>query len=69
MNQITNLYEISLPTSGYAAIASGIIGIVAYVFLIGFLVIRNQPSQDGMLSIRIHSGKPHNNKGSIDGCL
>jgi hypothetical protein len=40
--------------AGRAAIASGVIGIVAYVFLIGFLVIRNQDAQNGALPIRVH---------------
>ena len=41
-------------SAGRAAIASGIIGIVAYVFLIGFLLIRNQDAQNGTLPIRVH---------------
>jgi hypothetical protein len=44
----------SYRTAGRAAIASGIFGIAAYVFLIGFLLIRNQDSQNGTLPIRIH---------------
>jgi hypothetical protein len=40
--------------AGKAAITSGVIGIVAYVFLIGFLLIRNQDAQNGVLPIRIH---------------
>jgi len=44
----------SYRSSGRAAIASGIIGIIAYVFLIGFLAIRNQDAQNGVLPIRVH---------------
>jgi hypothetical protein len=40
--------------AGKAAITSGVIGIVAYVFLIGFLLIRNQDAQNGVLPIRVH---------------
>lgn len=40
--------------SGRAAIASGVIGIAAYIFLIVFLVGRNQDGQNGVLSIRAH---------------
>lgn len=41
-------------TAGRAAIASGIFGMVAYFSLIGFLLIRNQDSQNGTLPIRVH---------------
>jgi hypothetical protein len=41
-------------SAGKAAITSGVIGIVAYVFLIGFLLIRNQDAQKGVLPIRVH---------------
>jgi hypothetical protein len=44
----------SYRSAGRAAIASGVIGIVAYVFLIGFLLIRNQDAQNGVLPIRVH---------------
>jgi hypothetical protein len=44
----------SYRSAGRAAIASGVIGIVAYVFLIGFLLIRNQDAQNGILPIRVH---------------
>jgi hypothetical protein len=39
---------------GRGAIASGVIGIVAYIFLIGFLLIRNQDAQNAVLPIRVH---------------
>ncbi|QEC75973.1 hypothetical protein [Mucilaginibacter ginsenosidivorax] len=41
-------------TAGRAAIASGILGMIAYFSLIGFLLIRNQDSQNGTLPIRVH---------------
>ncbi|MDP9076502.1 MAG: hypothetical protein M3O71_03685 [Bacteroidota bacterium] len=44
----------SYRSAGRAAIASGVIGSLAYVFLIGFLVIRNQDAQNGVLPIRVH---------------
>jgi hypothetical protein len=44
----------SYRSAGRAAIASGVIGIVAYLFLIGFLLIRNQDAQNGVLPIRVH---------------
>jgi hypothetical protein len=44
----------SYRSAGRAAIASGVIGIVAYLFLIGFLLIRNQEAQTGVLPIRVH---------------
>lgn len=44
----------SYRSAGKAAIASGVIGIIAYVFLIGFLLIRNQDAQNGVLPIRVH---------------
>jgi hypothetical protein len=44
----------SYRSAGRAAIASGIIGILAYIFLIGFLLIRNQDGQNGILPIRVH---------------
>ncbi|MCO5947361.1 hypothetical protein [Mucilaginibacter flavidus] len=37
-----------------AAIASGAIGIIAYVFLIAYLLIRSQDGQNGTLPIRVH---------------
>jgi hypothetical protein len=40
--------------AGHAAIASGIIGIAAYIFLVGFLVFRNLDAQHGVLPIRLH---------------
>jgi hypothetical protein len=40
--------------AGRAAIASGVLGIVAYIFLIGFIFIRNQDTQNGVLPIRVH---------------
>jgi hypothetical protein len=46
--------NLSYRSAGRAAIASGIIGIIAYVFLIGFLVIRNQDAQNGVIPIRVH---------------
>ncbi|MES2061642.1 MAG: hypothetical protein V4456_06960 [Bacteroidota bacterium] len=45
---------LSYRSAGKAAIASGVIGIVAYVFLIGFLLIRSQDAQNGVLPIRVH---------------
>ena len=45
---------LSYRSAGRAAIASGITGIVAYIFLIGFLLIRNQDAQKGVLPIRVH---------------
>jgi hypothetical protein len=44
----------SYRSAGRAAIASGVIGIIAYVFLIGFLLIRSQDAQNGILPIRVH---------------
>jgi hypothetical protein len=44
----------SYRSAARAAIASGIIGIVAYVFLIGYLVIRSQDAKDGVTPIRVH---------------
>lgn len=46
--------NLSYRSAGRSAIASGIIGVVAYVFLIGFLLIRNQDAQNGALPIRVH---------------
>ncbi len=46
--------NISYRSAGRAGIASGVIGILAYVFLIGFLVLRNQDAQNGAVSIRVH---------------
>jgi len=46
--------NLSYRFAGRAAIASGVIGIVAYLFLIGFLFIRNQDTQNGVLIIRVH---------------
>jgi hypothetical protein len=46
--------NLSNRTAGRAAIASGIFGMVAYFSLIGFLLIRNQDSQNGTLPIRVH---------------
>src|SRR5689334_21742537 len=40
--------------AGRYAIASGIIGIVAYAFLTGYLVIRNEDAQNGLVPVRIH---------------
>lgn len=44
----------SYRSAGRAALASGVIGIIAVVFLIGFLMISNQNLQDGVLPIRVH---------------
>lgn len=44
----------SYRSAGRAAIASGVIGIVAYVFLIGFLATRSQDAQNGAIPIRVH---------------
>jgi len=41
-------------TAGRAAILSGILGILAFISLIGFLLIRDKDSQDGDLPIRVH---------------
>lgn len=41
-------------SAAYAAIASGIIGIVAYGFLIGYLAVRNQNYQTGIFIVRFH---------------
>jgi hypothetical protein len=41
-------------SSAYAAIASGIIGIIAYGFLVGYLVVRNQNYQMGAFVVRFH---------------
>jgi hypothetical protein len=46
--------NLSYRSAGRAAIASGVIGIVAYVFLIGYLAIRNQDAQNGVVPIRVH---------------
>ncbi len=40
--------------AGGAAIASGVIGIIAFVSLIGFLVLRGEASQNGVVPIRVH---------------
>lgn len=37
-----------------AGIASGIVGIIAYAFLIGYLTIRNHDAQNGIIPIRVH---------------
>ena len=44
----------SYRSEGHAAIASGVIGIVAYISLIGFLLIRNEDAQNGTVPIRVH---------------
>jgi hypothetical protein len=44
----------SYRSAGLSAIASGVVGVVAYVFLIGFLVLRNGDAQDGAIAIRVH---------------
>ena len=41
-------------SAGRAAIASGIIGILAYGFLVGYLVVRTQDMETGMVIVRIH---------------
>ncbi|TKK65389.1 hypothetical protein FC093_19970 [Ilyomonas limi] len=43
-----------MKNAGRYAIASGIIGIVAYAFLIVYLSIRNQDAQNGLVPVRIH---------------
>ncbi|MEJ7681796.1 MAG: hypothetical protein WKG06_28910 [Segetibacter sp.] len=40
--------------TGRYAIASGMIGIVAYAFLIVYLAIRNQDAQNGFVPVRVH---------------
>lgn len=45
---------ITLRSAGRAAIASGIIGIIGYLFLMGYLTTRNQDPQNALLSVRIH---------------
>ena len=46
--------ELSYRSAGRAAIASGVIGFLAYGFLIGYLAIRNQDAQNGVVPIRVH---------------
>ena len=46
--------NLSYRFTGRAAIASGVIGIAALVSFIGFLVIRDQDAQNGVLPIRVH---------------
>lgn len=46
--------NISHRSAGRSAIASGVIGIIAYIFLIGYLAIRNQDAQNGVVPIRVH---------------
>jgi hypothetical protein len=46
--------NLSYRSAGRAAIASGVIGILAYGFLIGYLAIRNQDAQNGVVPIRVH---------------
>lgn len=41
-------------SAAYAAIASGIIGIIAYGFLVGYLAVRNQNYQTGIFLVRVH---------------
>ena len=41
-------------SAGRAAIASGIIGILAYGFLVGYLVVRTQDMETGLVIVRIH---------------
>jgi hypothetical protein len=43
-----------MKNTGRYAIASGIIGIVAYAFLMVYLVIRNQDAQNGIVPARVH---------------
>jgi len=43
-----------MKNTGRYAIASGVIGIVAYTFLIGYLTIRNQDAQSGIVPLRVH---------------
>lgn len=44
----------SYRSAARAAIASGLSGIVAYAFLISFLIIRNQDAQNDVIPIRVH---------------
>lgn len=50
----SNKLDRSYRTAGWAAISSGIIGILAYGFLIGYLAVRNQDMQTGILIVRFH---------------
>lgn len=43
-----------MKNTGRCTVASGIIGIVAYAFLIVYLSIRNQDAQNGLVPVRIH---------------
>lgn len=59
LNDFSNQFKIynmniSYRSAGRAGIASGVIGIVAYVFLIGYLAIRNQDAQNGVVPLRVH---------------
>ncbi|HEY4323912.1 MAG TPA: hypothetical protein VGN20_07990 [Mucilaginibacter sp.] len=44
----------SYRTAGWAAIASGTIGIMAYVALVAYLTIRNKNEDAGTLTLRFH---------------
>lgn len=46
--------NLSYRSAGRSAIASGVIGILGYGFLIGYLAIRNQDTQNGVVPIRVH---------------
>ena len=46
--------NISYRSAGRSAIASGVIGILAYGFLIGYLATRNEDAQNGVVPIRVH---------------
>ncbi|MDN3581808.1 hypothetical protein [Mucilaginibacter flavus] len=51
---LPNHMNLSYRTAARAAIASGVAGIVAYVFLIGFLIVRSEDAQNGTMPIRVH---------------
>ena len=46
--------NLSYRSAGRAAITSGVIGILAYGFLIGYLASRDQDAQNGVVLIRGH---------------